>query len=192
MIQELLLYFARFPDRRVMLDIFRNGSSQDESYTELQERISALPEDGRLPALRHVVMGDNIEKVRRTINGFTGLFLFIDYGTIVSTQDSRQSWQDTLSCAVTIAGKISDQADLVEEQLLSDRTLALLNKLRAYMVADSARYAWLRLMSDRHQMDPFVSSELKSIGWTITFSIDAQDLLNVKELILQYRNENQD
>ena len=45
-------------------------------------------------------------------------------------------------------------------------------------------------MSGRHQMDPFVAPELKSIGWTITFSVDAQDLLDVKSLILQYRNEN--
>ena len=43
-------------------------------------------------------------------------------------------------------------------------------------------------MSDRHQMDPFNAPELKSIGWTLTFSIDAQDLLDVKQLILDYRN----
>ena len=45
-------------------------------------------------------------------------------------------------------------------------------------------------MSDRHQMDPFTAPELKSIGWTLTFSIDAQDLLDVKQLILDHRNEN--
>lgn len=191
MIKELLLYFAGYVDRQVMTDCFRNGSSRDTEYADMQSRVHTLPLYGHLPEIRHIVFGDSLEKVRRTINGFTGLYLFIDYGTIVSTLDSRQSCQDTLSCAVTVAGKISDQADLVEEQLLSDRTLALLNRLRARMVADSARYAWLTLMSGRHQMDPFVSPELKSIGWTLTFSIDAQDLLNVKELILQYRNENQ-
>jgi hypothetical protein len=90
--------------------------------------------------------------------------------------------------AVTIAGKISDSADLIEEQLLSDRTLDLLNRMRAGMINDSASQAWLRYMSDRHQMDPFNAPELKSIGWTLTFSIDAQDLLDVKQLALDYRN----
>lgn len=190
MIKELLLYFTRYLDRQVMLDSFRNGSSSDPDYAELYSLISAQPVNGRIPEIQHVVFGDSIDKVRKSIDRFTGLYLFIDYGTIVSTQDRAASYSDTLSCAVTIATKISDQADLVEEQLVSDRTLAILNRLRAWMVADSAQYAWLQFMSGRHQMDPFVSDVLKSIGWTITFSIDAQDLLDVKQLILQYRNEN--
>lgn len=190
MIKELLLYFTRYLDRQVMLDSFRNGSSSDPDYAELYSLISAQPVNGRIPEIQHIVFGDSIDKVRKSIDRFTGLYLFIDYGTIVSTQDRKESYTDTLSCAVTIAAKVSDQADLVEEQLVSDRTLAIINRLRAWMVADSAQYAWLQLMSGRHQMDPFVSDVLKSIGWTITFSIDAQDLLDVKQLILQYRNEN--
>ncbi len=192
MIKELLLYFARFLDRQVVLDTFRNGSSADPEYAALQTQIMAMPEHGRMTGIRHLAFGDSIDKVRRTINGFSAPFLFVDYGTITSTQDRKESWIDTLQVAITVAAKISDQADLMEEQLLSDRTLTLLNGMRAWMVADSQEYGWLRLMSDRHQMDPFVSPELKSIGWTLTFSIDAQDLLNVKELILQYRNENQE
>lgn len=191
MIKELLLYFTRYLDRQIMLSAFANGSSTDPDYAELYSRISSQPQQGRIPVIRHVAFGDSIDKVRKSIDRFSGLYLFIDYGTIVSTQDRKESYTDTLSCAVTVAAKVSDQADLVEEQLVSDRTLAILNRLRAWMVADSAQYAWLQLMSGRHQMDPFVAPELKSIGWTITFSVDAQDLLDVKSLILQYRNENQ-
>ena len=190
MIKELLLYFARYLNRQVVKAIFRNGSSTDAEYATLQTSVSQLPENGRLPQLCHFVMGDSIDKVRRAIDGFSGLYLFVDYGTITSIQDSKASWSDTLSMAVTVAGKISDQADLVEEQLLSDRTLDLLNRMRAWMVADSEEQSWLRYMSGRHQMDPFTAPELKSIGWTLTFTIDAQDLLDVKQLILDYRNEN--
>lgn len=190
MIKELLLYFARFLNRAVVESIFINGSSTDTDYATLKTSVSSLPEVGRLPQLCHFVMGDSIDKVRRAINGFSGLFLFVDYGTIVSVTDQKRSWSDTLSMAVTIAGKISDSADLIEEQLLSDRTLDLLNRMRAGMINDSASQAWLRYMSDRHQMDPFNAPELKSIGWTLTFSIDAQDLLDVKQLILDCRNEN--
>ena len=188
MIKELLLYFARFLNRAVVESIFINGSSTDTDYATLKTSVSSLPEVGRLPQLDHFVMGDSIDKVRRAINGFSGLFLFVDYGTIVSVTDQKRSWSDTLSMAITIAGKISDSADLIEEQLLSDRTLDLLNRMRAGMIKDSAAQAWLRYMSDRHQMDPFNAPELKSIGWTLTFSIDAQDLLDVKQLILDYRN----
>ena len=190
MIKDLLLYFARFMDRQVVLDTFRNGNSTDTDYGALMTRVSQLPEHGRLSQIRHLAFGDSIDKVRRTIDGFSGLYLFVDYGTIVSIQDRKESWSDTLSMAVTVAGKISDQADLIEEQLLSDRTLDLLNRMRAWMVTDSSEQSWLRYMSDRHQIDPFTSPELKSIGWTVTFSVDAQDLLDVKQLILQFRNEN--
>lgn len=187
MIKNLLLYFTRFLDRQVVLDTFRNGSSADSDYATLQTQIMSMPEHGRITDIRHLAFGDSIDKVRRAINGFSNTFLFIDYGTITSTQDRKDSWTDNLQMAVTVADKISDQADLIEEQLLSNRTLLLLNAMRAWMVVDSQEFGWLRLMSDRHQLDPFVSPELKSIGWTLTFSIDAQDLLNVKELILQYR-----
>lgn len=189
MIQDLLLYFAKYLNRQVVLDTFRNGSSSDPDYDTLLARVNELPELGRITSIKHLAFGDSIDKVRRAINGFSGLYLFVDYGTIVSIRDRKESWSDTLSVAVTVAGKISDQADLIEEQLLSDRTLAILNIIRAWMVADSSSYAWLQIMSDRHQMDPFVSPELKSIGWSLTFSVDAQDLLDVKALILQYQNE---
>lgn len=188
MIKELLLYFASFLDRQVVQGIFRNGSSADADYAALKDSVDQLPEHGRIQQIQHLAFGDSIEKVRRAIDGFSGLYLFVDYGTITCLQDQKESWNDTLSMAVTIAGKISDQADLVEEQLLSDRTLDLLNVMRAWMVADSRRCAWLKYLSDRHQLDPFTSPELKSIGWSLTFSIDARDLLDVKQLILQYRS----
>lgn len=78
--------------------------------------------------------------------------------------------------------KLTDAADLVEVALATDLTLELTARLRQLLIADTYgdRCPWLNPISDKHDIVPFVSSEFKSVGWTLMFTTTASDLFDVK------------
>lgn len=72
---------------------------------------------------------------------------------------------------------------MVEVAIQSDRTLKLLNEVRAYMMYDSRNMSWLKPISENQTIVPFVSPELSSIGWSMSFVASAPDWMNVKEIM---------
>lgn len=189
MILDLFSYFAKFPSKVGVLSMFTNGSSDYEQYAELYTVISALPETSLIPAIQSYVFGQSFDSVKARIDGLTGCYLFIDYGEFTSGRDNRNSIQDTQKLAATIAMKIPDTADLVEEAIYSQLTLDLLNVLRAHLLSDSeeSKFSWLnRKAIENHDIIPFVAKELKSIGWTLMFSSDASDMFDLKSLVRRF------
>lgn len=187
MILSLFEYFAKFPAKEGVQELFTNGISDYPQYSVLLASIEALPATSLCPNIKHFIFGESIEKVKASIDKVTGIFMFIDYGSINSTENTPGSVNDRLQMAVTVASKVSNSADLVEEAIASNESLLLLNIIRAHMLTDSS--GWLQYMHGSHTMDPFVSAPLCSIGWTLTFDIQATDLLNVRSLVNLYRNE---
>ncbi len=180
-ILELLKYFARMPERQGVLDIFANGRSEDEGYHELIQYIQQLPAP-LVPGIRYFVFGQSLEAVKQRVNKVSGTYLFVDFGEFESSRDQRNSISDKQRLAVTIAKKMKNSADIIEEVLASDRCLSLINQVRAYMLAESQNQSWLKLMSDNHSIIPFESKELNSIGWTLMFEAEASDWFEVKAL----------
>ena len=182
MILDLFSYFAKFPSKSGVLSIFNNGSSSQVQYAELKEAILAMPES-LIPAIQSYVFGQSFESVKARIDTLVGTYLFIDYGEFSSRSDNRNSIEDTQKLAATIAMKLSDSSDLVEEAIASDVCLELLTTLRTYFLydAESGNIPWLNRSSIKnHDIIPFVAKELKSIGWTMIFEANASDLFNVK------------
>ena len=83
---------------------------------------------------------------------------------------------------------MSDQSDIVERAVISNTTLSLINKLRARIYADSGRDStpWLQELSFKHSMVPFISPELQSVGWSVIFTSEEADMLNLKPLIKSF------
>lgn len=191
MIFELFNYFARYPAKEGVLSIFANGDSRHPEYRMLQDRIAALPDESLIPELQGYVFGQSFDSVKTRVDKITGSYLFIDFGEFSSNRDSRNSIRDTQKIAATIAMKVSDSIDLVEEAIVSEMTLQMLNRLRAHLLHDSERgtVPWLnRSEINKHDIMPFVAKELKSLGWTIMFSTDASDIFRLKQLISSFQD----
>lgn len=181
MILDLLKYFARFPKKEGVISMFANGSSDFVQYAELIGYVRNLPEPV-MPGLKNLVFGQSYEYVKRRVDNITGNYLFVDFGEFTSSRDTHNSILDSQKLAATIAMKVSDSADMVETAIASEITLSLLAELRKRLIIDSRSedLPWLDKISAGHDIIPFVSSEFKSIGWTLMFSSAATDLFNVK------------
>ena len=186
---DLLKFFAAIPNRDGVEDIFSNGRSKLPGYTELQEYIRQLPEPV-LPDIKSLVFGQSLEAVKRRVDKVPGTYLFVDFGEFSSDRNSSNSIEDTQRLAVTVATKVSNSADIIEEALVSDNTLDLLNHVRAYMLAYKDKCSWLDMLSRKHSIVPFESKELNSIGWTLMFDAAASDWFNLKELSMSYARQN--
>lgn len=162
--------------------MFINGSSELYEYEELKGYIAGMSEP-LVPDISNFVFGQRFEDVKRRVDALIGTYLFCDFGEIQSSQDNIGSIEDTHKRAVTVAVKLGNKSDMVEVAIQSDRTLKLLNEVRAYMMYDSRYMSWLKPISDNQTIVPFVSPELSSIGWSMSFVASAPDWMNVKEIM---------
>ena len=181
MILDLLRYFARFPKKEGVVPMFANGSSDFIQYAERLGYVKKLPEP-IMPELENLVFGQSYDYVKKRVDNITGNYLFVDFGEFTSSRDTHNSILDSQKLAATIAMKVSDSADMVETAIASEITLSLLAELRKRLIFDSRSedLPWLDKISENHDIIPFVSSEFKSIGWTLMFSSAATDLFNAK------------
>lgn len=184
MILEYLKYFAQFPSRKGVTDMFLNGRSRLPEYVRLLSDIQDLPAP-LIPEIDAFVFGQRFEDVKKRVDALTGTYLFCDFGEIESSQDRYGSIADTHTRAITVATKVPDSADMVEVAIWSEHMLSHLNRIRAQMMHDARTRSWLKLITERQTMVPFVSPELQSLGWTMKFTAAASDWLNVKPLINQ-------
>lgn len=187
LIINLLLYFARFPSRQAILDIFNKGRSDIPGYEALKNIISAMPGDPVLPDIENFVFGPNLDAVKKRISQIAGYYLFVDYSNIASQVDKSNRIADTFTLAATIAYKTSEFAgDLIDQALISASTLDMLVKMRNQMIAEQREKISYRFISDKHSINPFISPEFESIGWTLMFEQSAPDIFNAKLSFLQH------
>ena len=181
MILNLLKYFAQYPQKEGVLSMFTNGGSYFPQYADLFAYIKNLPAPF-VPKIKNFVFGQSFETVKKRVDDISDNYLFIDFGEFSSSRDQRNSISDQQKIAATVAMKLSDNADLVEEAIASDISLSILASLRKKLIQDSRSEVlpWMEKISDNNDIIPFVSPELKSIGWTLMFTSTAADLFDAK------------
>jgi len=188
MIKEQFLYFAQYPSRNGILAMFTNGTSHFESYNTLVAELSQLPQTSRVPEIDNYVYGQSFEELQARIDKCIGSFLFVDYGEMSMTANNHNTYELTQRLAVTVAFKMPNRSDAAEHMLASDKTLSLLSKVHAAMLADADKgnIEWLsRGELSRAEYVPFVASELHSVGWTLMLSCIAPDTLQIHQ---QYKS----
>lgn len=188
MIKEQFLYFAQYPSRNGILAMFTNGTSHFESYNTLVAELSQLPQTSRVPEIDNYVYGQSFEELQARIDKCIGSFLFVDYGEMSMTANHHNTYELTQRLAVTVAFKMPNRSDAAEHMLASDKTLTLLSKVHAAMLADADKgnIEWLsRGELSRAEYVPFVASELHSVGWTLMLSCIAPDTLQIHQ---QYKS----
>lgn len=184
MIKEQFLYFAQYPSRNGILAMFTNGTSHFESYNALVAELSQLPQTSRVPEIDNYVYGQSFEELQARIDKCIGSFLFVDYGEMSMTANNHNTYELTQRLAVTVAFKMPNRSDAAEHMLASDKTLSLLSKVHAAMLADADKgnIEWLsRGELARAEYVPFVATELHSVGWTLMLSCIAPDTLQIHQ-----------
>ena len=184
MIKEQFLYFAQYPSRNGILAMFTNGKSHFESYNTLVAELSQLPQTSRVPEIDNYVYGQSFEELQARIDKCIGSFLFVDYGEMSMTANNHNTYELTQRLAVTVAFKMPNRSDAAEHMLASDKTLSLLSKVHAAMLADANKgnIEWLsRGELSRAEYVPFVATELHSVGWTLMLSCIAPDTLQIHQ-----------
>lgn len=192
MIAELFLYFAQFPDKKGIKAMATMGKSKLPQYAQLLKALDALPAKSRVPEIENYVYGQTFEDIQQRLDRLNGSFLFADYGEFDFLGDGRRSFQVTQRIAVTVAMRLSATSDLMERVIINDYTLSLLTKVHAWMIADSEKglLGWLdRENLDKAEIVPFVSSELRSYGWTLLLNATAPDTLGTHLLSKSFEKD---
>ena len=169
-ITETMLYFAKFPKREGVLDMFNKGSSDVDGYRQLKEKVEQLPTDC-IMEIDDFVFGATLEAVSDRIRKLHNNYLFVDFGEIDFATDRWNRETDSMKMAVSVATRLTEfSSDLVEQALAFDRNLELLNDIRNKMIEDQKTHPWLKNISLSHTIVPLTSPQLQSIGWTMIFA----------------------
>lgn len=180
---DLFLYFARFPQRQGVLDIFNKGRSEIPGYDSLKSLVESMTDTPVLPEVGGFVFGPNFDAVKTCVSQLTGYYLFVDYGDIKTETDKSNRIADTFQVAATIAGKTTEfTGDLVDQTLISANTLDMVTRMRNLMIQEQRERYSFKKISDKHSITPFISPEFESIGWTLMFDRQAFDLFDAKKM----------
>ena len=173
-LHDIFVYFARYMSQDVVSAVFTKAHGE-EAYDSLRsEALSAAT--GRFPGITDYVFGVQEDSVSRRISQVKGIYLFVDYGGITSSEDLRHVKSDELSLAVTVARPVSSTAmDMADELVLSDRLLRIIAAIRDDMRSDDSD-SFIRRLLFPNDITPFFARELSnSYGWTLRFKMRGID-----------------
>lgn len=186
MLLDLFTYFAKFPQNSgIIKGIATKGESSMEEYATTLDILGKMEEKELVPEIQNYVYGQSFDELKQRIDKLTGSFLFVDYGEVDMQDDGRRSFECTQRIAVTVAQKLSGNADMLERVIVNDHTLQMLSKIHARIMADveTEGLYWMDRESITNcEIIPFVSAELQSYGWTLMLSARGADILDTHRL----------
>lgn len=188
MLLDLFTYFAKFPaSAGVTRGIATKGESSMEEYATVLSMLGNMQEKEKelVPEIENYVYGQSFDELKQRIDKLTGSFLFVDYGEVDMQSDGRRSFECTQRIAVPVAMKLPNTSDMLERIIANDRTLQMLSKIHARIMADAEREElyWMDRDSVANcEIIPFVSAELQSYGWTLMLSATGADILDTHRM----------
>ena len=188
MLLDLFTYFVKFPaSAGVTRGIATKGESSMEEYDTVLSMLGNMQEKEKelVPEIENYVYGQSFDELKQRIDKLTGSFLFVDYGEVDMQSDGRRSFECTQRIAVTVAMKLPNTSDMLERIIANDRTLQMLSKIHARIMADAEREElyWMDRDSVANcEIIPFVSAELQSYGWTLMLSATGADILDTHRM----------
>lgn len=186
MLLDLFTYFAKFPaSEGITRGIATKGESSMEEYATVLGELSNMQDKELVPEIENYVYGQSFDELKLRIDKLTGSFLFVDYGEVDMQSDGRRSFECTQRIAVTVAMKLPNTSDMLERIIANDRTLQMLSKIHARIMADAEREElyWMNRDSVANcEIIPFVSAELQSYGWTLMLSATGADILDTHRI----------
>ncbi len=178
-LQDIFLYFAKFPLKAGVLELFnRDESDLYPDYALLKTEIEALEVHSLVPGIEEFVFGVNEDSVKARIIELTGTYLFIDYGHIMTTEDQYDRHTEDMLISLTVATPYQiEKLDMVEQVFMADAALEMLLEIRSQMEADS-ECPFVKHLTFPTEITPFFARELSdSTGWTMVFKKRGVELL---------------
>ena len=77
-IQDLFLYFAKYPSKDGVKSMATMGGSEMPEYQQLMDALDALPEDSLVPEIEHYVYGQSIDDLKGRLDKLVGSFLLVE------------------------------------------------------------------------------------------------------------------
>ncbi len=177
-LEDTFLFFARYPDHAGVLKNF-NRKSSDERYVYLKDSADNLPVKSLYPEIKDYVFGVSDEAVKKRISTIQGLYLFVDYGNIRTTENYLKVKKDSFDLSLTIAKPFSSNAGLdgIDELLTIDRTLELLSMIKTDLL-ENREDPYVRKLTIPTEIIPFSSRELSnSFGFSLVFQLEGIDMI---------------
>lgn len=185
MIKDIFVYFSMFPKKEGVLSMAVNGTSNMAEYQDLLSAITNMSDERRVTGLDNYAYGQSFDELKARLDKCVGSYLFVDFGEFDIHADSHKSLIYTEQTAVTVAMKLGNNVDALERMIASNRTLQMLSRIHAYIMADveCGVIDWAdRTSAESAEIVPFVASELNSVGWTLMFRAISPDALGTHEL----------
>lgn len=180
LIKDIFMFFARFPQKSGVLEVFNNGRSELPEYAEWMQEVNNLPA-ALLPDLKHYIFGPDAQSVANAISAAQDCFMFVDYGQIENEIAPPNVRRESFLIAITIAFPGRDSGnDLVERAIKSDRALDMLCRMRHIMIQEEKCVPWLKNFQTDHIITPWLSYDMPSYGWTVIIRRQGYDMLKGK------------
>ena len=175
-LSNVFVYFARFLTKGAIEAAFRLPSGIE--HKQLAEFIDRLPKDRQIPAIEDFVFSINREGVQKRIDNIKGVYMLVEYSTILSNINSVDVKTDSFRVAASIARPRAQDQDNATEMLWQDGLLEIISTIRKTMRDDldtSNSIWWFEYPS---RIQPFIAPALNnSIGWTMEFDIKGTDII---------------
>lgn len=174
LLYDSLKYFAKFPHRPAVLEMFNKGTSNFPHYAELKTEIEALPEGKHslFPAIEGFIFDITEETVIKKINNLSGVFMFVDYGdTRTELFGPAKVRQHYFTLALTIARRITaSEYDNIERLMISDDMHTLLHRVISVMEKDSNPFC-KRISFPATATPAIARTSFEAIGWTVKMEV---------------------
>ena len=170
-LQDIFLYFAKFPQKLGVLELFnREASDLYPDYATLKAEIEAMETHSLVPGIQEYVFGVNEDTVKARIQQLDGTYLFIDYGNILSANDEYDRTTEEILISLTVATPYQfEKLDMVEQVFMADSALEMLLQIRSQMEAAS-ECPFVKHLTFPTEITPFFARELSdSTVWTMVF-----------------------
>lgn len=175
-LKETFTYFARYVTPDVVGRFFVKGTG-DTAYNNFKAAAKAAAKS-LYPVITDYIFGVDEQVIGKRISEVKGVYLFVDYGNIVSYLDGRNVKSDRVSLAVTVAKPMSANiVDQAQQLMLADELLDVISGIRASLRADKGDPFVTRLEFPNTVM-PFVAPSLSnSYGWTLMLELNGVDII---------------
>lgn len=174
LLHDALKYFAKFPIRPAVLEMFNKGISLLPAYADLKAEIENFPPGvhSLFPEIQGFIFDVTEETVIEKINNLSGIFMFVDYGDArTELFGPAKIRQHFFTLALTIAQRvIPADYDNIERLIISDEMYTLLHWVVAVMEKDSNPFC-KRIAFPTTATPEVARVNFQAIGWTMKFEI---------------------
>lgn len=171
-IQEIILYFAKFVSAAVRKEIFKQpAASRLSGYDELKAEILALPETQAFPEIDSFILSINDKFVSERVRNSKKHLLFVEYGHISLSKPSGVVYNE-VGLTLSIACELSEaNSDMLTEALKMQRNLEIMKDIFEDMKKENDHcpvVQYLDFPADLMPLDP--SLFFNHAGWAASFT----------------------